>query len=126
MGHNPLSDDVSGNRDDVSGKRDEILQKRDEVAGNIKELISSADELIRSTAAYSGAEIEAARDRLKVQLELARMEAGTYRQSLKESYQTVSRATDECVHKHAWTAVCFAGVIGLLMGKCLSSGHSRR
>ncbi|WP_397473424.1 YqjD family protein [Pusillimonas sp.] len=106
--------------------RDDVSEKRDEVASNIKDLISSADDLLRSTAAYSGAEIEAARDRLKVQLELARKEAGSYRQSLKESYHAVSRATDECVHKHAWTAVCVAGVIGLLMGKCLSSGHSRR
>ena len=106
--------------------REEVSEKRDAVAGNIRELINSAEELLRTTAAYSGAEIETARDRLRVQLELARMEAGSYKQNLKESFNSVSRATDECVHQHAWTAVCIAGVVGLLMGKCLGSGHSRR
>lgn len=111
MAQNPYSNDVS--------------EKRDEVATNLRELIDSADELLRSTASYSGAEIEAARGRLKNQLELARVEAGNYRHSLKESYRAVSDATDQCVHEHAWKAVCVAGVIGLLLGKCLSSDHSR-
>lgn len=106
--------------------RSEADEKRDEVAGNLKDLIDSADELLRSTASYSGAEIEAARGKLKNQLELARLEAGSYRHTIKESYRAVSQATDECVHRHAWSAVCIAGVVGLLMGKCLSSGHSRR
>lgn len=119
MAQNPLQNDVSEKKSDMS-------DKRDEVASNLKELISSADELLRSTASYSGAEIEAARGRLKNQLELARMEAGNYRQTLKESYHAVSQATDECVHEHAWKAVCIAGVIGLLLGKCLSSDSSRR
>lgn len=105
--------------------RNDVSEKRDEVATNLRELIDSADELLRSTASYSGAEIEAARGRLKNQLELARVEAGNYRHSLKESYRAVSDATDQCVHEHAWKAVCVAGVIGLLLGKCLSSDHSR-
>ena len=103
----------------------EVSEKRDEVAANLRELIDSADELLRSTASYSGAEIEAARGRLKAQLELARMEARDYRNTLKESYRAVSEATDQCVHEHAWKAVCVAGVVGLLLGKCLASDHSR-
>lgn len=104
----------------------DAASKREDVASSFKELINSAEELLRTTASYSGAEIEAARGRLKNQLELARMEAGSYRRMLKESYQAVSQATDECVHEHAWKAVCIAGVIGLLLGKCLSSDHMRR
>ncbi|HUH88839.1 MAG TPA: DUF883 family protein [Pusillimonas sp.] len=99
----------------------ELAAKRDEVASNMKDLLDSAEELLRSTASYSGAEIEAARDKLKGQLEQARLEAGNYRLRLKESYHAVSEAADECVHEHAWKAVCIAGVIGLLLGKCLSS-----
>lgn len=104
----------------------DVSEKRDEVAANLKELISSAEELLRTTASYSGAEIEAARGRVRNQLELARLAAGNYRYSLKESYHAVSQATDECVHEHAWKAVCVAGVIGLLLGKCLSSDSMRR
>ena len=99
---------------------------RDEVVSNLQDLIDSADELLRSTASYSGAEIEAARSRLTEQLEHARQEARNLRHTFKQGYRTVAEATDECVHKHAWTAVCIAGVAGLLMGKCLSSDHGRR
>ncbi|TFL08454.1 DUF883 family protein [Pusillimonas caeni] len=106
--------------------RNDADAKREDVSSSFKDLISSAEELLRSTASYSGAEIEAARGRLKNQLELARLEAGNYRHTLKESYHAVSQATDECVHEHAWKAVCIAGVIGLLLGKCLSSDHMRR
>lgn len=107
-------------------QRDDVAEKRDELASSFKDLISSADELLRSTASYSGAEIEAAREKLKLQLELARMEAGDYRRTLKEGYRAVSQATDECVHQHAWKAVFTAGIVGLLVGKCLGSGHSGR
>lgn len=106
--------------------KNDVDAKREEVASNLKELMSSADELLRSTASYSGAEIEAAREKLKTQLEMARIEAGNYGHKLRDSYQAVSEAADECVHQHAWKAVCIAGVIGLLLGKCLSSDHSRR
>jgi len=106
--------------------KDEADSKRDEVAANLKELISSADELLRSTASYSGAEIEAARSSLKNQLDLARKEAGNYRHTITHTYHAISDAADECVHQHAWKAVCIAGVVGLLMGKCLSSDHMRR
>lgn len=100
--------------------------KRNEVQSSLKDLISSADELLRSTASYSGTEIDVAREKLKKQLEIARVEAGNYRQRLQDSYHAVSEAADECVHQHAWKAVCIAGVVGLLVGKCLSSDHSRR
>jgi len=107
-------------------QREDVIEKRDEVVANLRDLISSADELLRTTASYGGSEVDAARDRLKKQLDVARREAGSYGHSLKESYHAVSRATDQCVHEHAWKAVCIAGVIGLLLGKCMSSDTSRR
>lgn len=108
-----------------SPTRQDIEEKRDEVAANLKELIASADDLLRTTASYSGAEIEAARERLSQQLERAKADAQDYRQSLKAGLQTVAQATDECVHKHAWTAVGVAAIFGLLVGKCLGADPRR-
>lgn len=40
----------------------------------LRELVSGTENLLRSTASYGGAEIEAARDRLKHQLDAARVQ----------------------------------------------------
>lgn len=107
-------------------QREDVLEKRDEVVANLRELISSADDLLRTTASYGGTEVEAARERLRKQLDVARQEVGSYGHSLKETCCAVSRATDQCVHEHAWKAVFVAGFVGLLLGKCMASDSSRR
>jgi len=106
--------------------RNSASDSQGDVAASFNELIASAEELLRSTASYSGAEIEAARGRLKNQLELARQRAAGYENTLRDGYRMVSDAADKCVHEHAWKALGVAALAGLVMGKCLSSGEHRR
>jgi ElaB/YqjD/DUF883 family membrane-anchored ribosome-binding protein len=103
----------------------ELLASKERVASSIRELMGGTEELLRSTASYTGEEIEAARRRLRSQLESARSIAGEWEGTAAERYRRVSAATDEYVHENAWKSVGLAALVGLLLGACLVSGDRR-
>jgi ElaB/YqjD/DUF883 family membrane-anchored ribosome-binding protein len=98
----------------------------DDVSTSVSNLISCAEELLRTTASYSGAEIEAARARLKIQLEGARNRIDAYQDSLREPYRRVTEATDTFVHENAWKTIGMAAVLGILAGKCIGASEPVR
>ncbi|HTJ99367.1 MAG TPA: DUF883 family protein [Bordetella sp.] len=104
----------------------ELLANKEKVAASLRELMAGTEDLLRSTASYTGEEVERARERLKSQLENARSMAGTWESTAAERYRYVADATDEYVHENAWKSIGMAAVVGLLLGACLSSGHDRR
>jgi ElaB/YqjD/DUF883 family membrane-anchored ribosome-binding protein len=104
----------------------ELLANKEKVAASLRELMTGTEDLLRSTASYTGEEVERARERLKGQLENARSMAGTWESTAAERYRYVADATDEYVHENAWKSIGMAAVVGLLLGACLSSGHDRR
>jgi ElaB/YqjD/DUF883 family membrane-anchored ribosome-binding protein len=104
----------------------ELLANKEKVAASLRDLMAGTEELLRSTASYTGEEVERARDRLKTQLENARSMAGTWESTAAERYRYVADATDEYVHENAWKSIGMAAVVGLLLGACLSSGNDRR
>ena len=75
----------------------EILANKDKVASSFRELVAGTEDLLRSTASYTGEEVEDARKRLKRQLEAARSAAGDWEQTAAERYRRVSAVTDEYV-----------------------------
>lgn len=97
-----------------------------EVKASMQQLIASAEELLRTTASYSGAEIEAARGRLKQQMEVAQEQMGNYREVVRDKYHEMCERTEECVREHPWKALGVAALIGLIIGKSMGSNESRR
>lgn len=104
----------------------EIMANKDKVASSFRELVAGTEDLLRSTASYTGEEIEDARKRLKLQLENARGVAGVWEQTAAERYRRASEATDEYVHQNTWKSIGIAALIGLLLGACMTSGSDRR
>jgi ElaB/YqjD/DUF883 family membrane-anchored ribosome-binding protein len=88
---------------------------------DVGELVASAEDLLRSTASYSGAEIEAARIKLKGQLDSVRERAGLAGYSFTRGVRQVSQATDGYVRDHTWSTVGAAAAVGVLAGICLMS-----
>jgi ElaB/YqjD/DUF883 family membrane-anchored ribosome-binding protein len=104
----------------------DLMANKDKVSASFKELVAGTEDLLRTTASYTGEEIEGARKRLKRQLESARSVAGDWESTAAERYRNVSAATDEYVHENAWKSIGLAALVGLLLGACISSGNDRR
>ncbi|MBO9353815.1 DUF883 family protein [Bordetella petrii] len=101
-------------------------ESSDRIKGGLRELVAGVEDLLRSTASYSGADIESTRDRLKRQLDIAREQAQDWERSAVGRYRQVSSATDEYVHDHAWKTAGLAIILGIAIGACLASDHWRR
>ena len=95
-------------------------------ARTVRDLISGTEALLRSTASYGGSEIEAARDRLKQQLEAAREQASGWERLAWDRARHASHAADEYVHENAWKSIAAAVLVGVLAGVCMMSDHRRR
>lgn len=119
----PGSDnDMMGNdRPDVGRERDEMLESKERLAYDFKEMLASAEALLRSTAKYTGAEVEEARERLQVQLDMARDRSGDVKESIRDAGQLFATRTDECVHKHPWQCIGIAFVAGMIFTHCTRS-----
>ncbi|SEI45175.1 YqjD family protein [Achromobacter sp. NFACC18-2] len=110
-------------------KRDrlrDMFDTSDTSSRTMRDLISGTEDLLRSTASYSGTEIEAARDKLKQQLDAARDHARGWERAAWNRAREVSHATDEYVHENAWKSIAGAALIGVLAGICMMSDHGRR
>lgn len=106
---------------DPSNNNNDSDALRAQVETNVRELLSGAEELLRTTASYSGAEIEAARSRLKGQLDAVREQTDWYEQLVSDNYRRISEATDKYVRNHAWQTIGAAAALGVLLGKSLMS-----
>jgi len=97
------------------------------IAQHFRELVASTEDLLRSTAEYTGDEVEAARSRLAEQLDIARGAVEEWEHSgLRERAAHWQEAADRCVHDHAWAAIGVAAGVGLVAGCCMGGGHRRR
>lgn len=92
----------------------------------LRELVSGTENLLRSTASYGGAEIEAARDRLKHQLDAARIQVRDRGRHAWRRAREVSAATDGYVHENAWKTIAGAVLVGALAAVCLMAESRRR
>lgn len=102
-----------------SQERHDMQKQKERLAYDFKEMLSSAEALLRSTAKYTGAEVEEARHRLQEQLEAARERSEEMTDSVREAGQRFATSADECVHKHPWTCIGAALVIGMGIAHCM-------
>lgn len=121
--NNPTNNADSGTEDakkidTAADERREMRERKDQLAYDFQEMLSSADALLRSTAKYTGAEVEEARTRLQQQLDLAKERSGDMTESIRDAGQRFATRTDECVHKHPWTCIGVAFIAGMVMAHC--------
>ena len=90
---------------------------------SLHELQEKAKQLLQDTASYTGADIEAARGRLKRQLEAVRDLKAQQGWLNAVCCGPVSRAVNQCVHQHTWTAIGAAALLGMMAGHCLTRRH---
>ena len=92
-------------------QRAEMALHRERVNDSLHELLAGTEDLLRSTASYTGSEIEAARARLKQQLADARESAGDWEGVARERARRARAYADEYVHEHAWKSVGVATLV---------------
>lgn len=109
----------------IDARNGDLAQHKERVAASLRDLAAGTEDLLKSTAAYSGGEIEAARGRLKRQLETARLTAREWEASALDKARRVSAATDGYVHENAWKSVGVAALAGVLLGCCLLAASRR-
>lgn len=114
-------DMIDRSRADSSQERNEMRENKERLAYDFKEMLSSAEALLRSTAKYTGAEVDEARERLQAQLDLARERSGDVKESIRDTGQLFATRADECVHKHPWQCIGIAFVAGMIFTHCTRS-----
>lgn len=115
------NDTMDTDRSDARQERSEMRESKERLAYDFKEMLASAEALLRSTAKYTGAEVEEARERLQEQLDMARDRSGDVKESIRDAGQLFATRTDECVHKHPWQCIGIAFVAGMIFTHCTRS-----
>ena len=106
-------------RRNMSEDKERLSEHKERLAYDFREMMSSAEALLRSTAKYTGAEVEEARNRLQQQVSAARDRSSEMNDSMREMKQRFASRTDECVHKHPWTCIGIAFVTGMVTAHCM-------
>jgi ElaB/YqjD/DUF883 family membrane-anchored ribosome-binding protein len=98
---------------------------RRRVRRDVRKLIASSEDLLRSTASYTGAEVQEARLRLQQQLDAARSGVEDWRDSAAEALHRRYDETEEYVRDHPWRVAGMALGIAAIVS-ALMIGSSRR
>lgn len=105
--------------------RANMAAQKERVAFDLRDLLAGTEELLRSTASYTGAEIEEARDRLKRQLESAQSYAEAWNNVAAEKFRRACETTDDRVRANPWGFLGAALAAGMIIGHCLRGGRER-
>lgn len=116
-GKKPSDPDKKDNA--VAQERHAMQEQKEQLAYDFKEMLASAEALLRSTAKYTGAEVEEARNRLQQQLEAARERSSEMTESVRDAGQCFAMNADKCVHKHPWACIGAAFAIGMGIAHCM-------
>jgi ElaB/YqjD/DUF883 family membrane-anchored ribosome-binding protein len=103
----------------IEKQRRNLARQKEQVGFDLKDLLASTEALLRSTASYTGAEIDETRERLRSQIDKAREQAGVWNEAVKER----GRVTDTYVREHPWELLGLAAIAGIIAGHWLSGGR---
>ncbi|MFT0548871.1 DUF883 family protein [Allopusillimonas ginsengisoli] len=98
----------------------------EQVKASFNNLVASAEDLLKTTASYSGAEVQAARDKLRLQLDMAGRQLDDYRGTIEERLCHTVKAGERCIREHPWKSVGLAAVAGMIWAKLMAGGDDRR
>ncbi|HWK70420.1 DUF883 family protein [Pollutimonas sp. M17] len=105
--------------------RADMHRQKERVVYDAKELIAGTEALLRSTASYTGGEIDAARENLRLQLEAAKQETGRLNRAAVEKISRASTLADEYAHNNPWPLLGVAALAGAIAGFCLNDSRRR-
>jgi len=107
-------------------QRQEVLAQKERVAATFNELIASAEDLLKATAAYTGSEIDEAREKIRGQLDQARSQAHAWESVAAQKLREATSNTETYVQENVWTSLGVAALVGVLFGCIATSGSGRR
>ncbi len=93
---------------------------RERAEQSFHDLVAGAEELLRSTASYTGDEMDSARTKLKRQLASARSTAREWEDVARVRTARAARVADDYVHENTWTSLGVVAVAGLVVG-CIAA-----
>ncbi|MGB3291141.1 MAG: DUF883 family protein [Burkholderiaceae bacterium] len=100
-------------------------KQKEDLAYDTRDLIAGTEALLRSTASYTGAEIEAARENLRQQLDAAKKETWRLNRVAAEKISRASMMADEYAHDNPWRLLGAAALAGAIAGFCLNGSRQR-
>ena len=106
--------------------RADMAEHKERVVFDLKDLVASTEALLRSTASYTGAEIEEARNQLGRQLEVARDYAQDWNSTALDACRRACASAEERVRASPWAFLSGALAAGIVLGHCLRSDRDRR
>ena len=98
---------------------DKVVKARNQLASDIQVLVSDAEELLKSTAAYSGERVNAARVKFQATLENVKGRVTAAQSAAMDKVNETAKASHDYVREHPWKTVGIAVAVGLIVGVLL-------
>lgn len=102
-----------------------FLAAKSRLADDFDTLVSDAEALLKSTAAYSGDSLAAARGKFQDSLDQFRSRVSNARGAAAGKINYAATAAHEYVHDNPWKVVGAAAIAGLIFGLLMQGGKDR-
>lgn len=89
---------------------------KDRLIDDTRAVIEDAEALLRATKDQTGEKIEALRDRIQDNLDVARVSLARMGESVVENAEVAGRTANAYVYAYPWQAVGIAAGFGLIVG----------
>jgi ElaB/YqjD/DUF883 family membrane-anchored ribosome-binding protein len=98
---------------------DKMVKAGNQLASDIHVLVSDAEELLKSTAAYSGESVNAARVKFQATLENVKGRVAAAQSAAMGKVNETAKASYDYVRENPWKMVGVAVAVGLVVGVLL-------
>ena len=98
---------------------DKVVKARNQLASDIHVLVSDAEEQLKSTAAYPGESVSAARAKFQATLENVKGRATAAQSAAMGKVDETAKASYDYVRENPWKTVGVAVAVGLVVGVLL-------
>ena len=93
---------------------------REQLVADMNSVIADAEALLQATAGEAGERIEAVRARARDSIKAAKQKVSEMEHSIVDQAKEATKAADDYVREHPWTAVGIAAAVGVVVGVLLS------
>jgi ElaB/YqjD/DUF883 family membrane-anchored ribosome-binding protein len=98
---------------------DNVVKARNQMAKDIQVLVSDAEELLKSTAAYSGESVNAARVKFQATLENVKGRVSAAQSAAMGKVNETAKASYDYARENPWKTAGIAVAVGLVVGVLL-------
>lgn len=98
----------------------DLKRAASDVTADLHDIISSAEDFLRATASYGGAEIEAARGKMKQRLDEARRHMRPSARDTMDCCVDALQRSGRYAAEHKWETIGIVAAIGVLIGGWLA------